>query len=164
VATINATLTINAAFLQEIKEDNREFHVLLSDCKTLFLDTMLVSPTGHLLVPATQIVELLSSLRDQIAMHFSLEEAFGYFEDAISVAPRLSDWAEKLRDQHRTLYQEVCNLEEEAEKLCYHELPASYVEVISDHFSQFDRRLERHEADENELIMKALSEDIGAGD
>jgi hypothetical protein len=43
-----------------------------------------------------RLVNLLEALCDQSALHFSLEEAYGYFEDANHVAPQLGEQAETL--------------------------------------------------------------------
>ena len=90
MVTAQRTLTINAAFLHEIKEDNRELRHLLDDC---------CGAAGAAASGGSRIAaggQLLGKLRDQLAMHFSLEEAYGYFDDAIDVAPRLSRQAECL--------------------------------------------------------------------
>ena len=89
-----ATLGINAAFLREIKDDHRELRRLLDETVNL------LSRASRARMPTQRIMSLLESLRDQFALHFSLEEAFGYFEDAISVAPRLSTRADRLRGEH----------------------------------------------------------------
>ena len=88
MVTAQRTLTINAAFLQEIKEDNRELRQLLDDCAAL------LSRPHQAGVELRRVSQLFGKLRDQLAMHFSLEEAYGYFDDAIDVAPRLSRQAE----------------------------------------------------------------------
>ncbi len=118
MVTAQRTLTINAAFLLEIKEDNRELRQLLDDCAAL-----LARPHGAG-VELRRAAQLLGNLRDQLAMHFSLEEAYGYFDDAIDVAPRLSRQAEALRSQHPRLFVALCDLVEEAEQLLYHERAA----------------------------------------
>ena len=82
MTTAQRTLTINAAFLQEIKDDNRELKQLLDDCA----ERLAHASTGH--VDPKRLVGSLARLRDQVALHFALEEAYGYFDDAIDVAPR----------------------------------------------------------------------------
>ena len=109
------TVTVNAAFLQEIKQDNVELRELLEETSTRLLKNR---PRLH---DARQMVELLGQLRDQLAIHFSLEEAFGYFEDATEVAPRLSERAEELRAEHELFFRDICAICEQAEKLLYHE-------------------------------------------
>ncbi|HEX3998704.1 MAG TPA: hemerythrin domain-containing protein [Pirellulales bacterium] len=157
MVTAQRTLTINAAFLQEIKEDNRELRQLLEE-------------TGGLLarpheagIELRRVARLLGKLRDQLAMHFSLEEAYGYFDDGIDVAPRLSRRAEALRSQHPRLFVALCDLVEEAEQLVYHERPLGAGDLASG-FARFHRQFQQHEAEEISLVVQMFNEEIGGGD
>ncbi|NIP86535.1 MAG: hemerythrin domain-containing protein, partial [Planctomycetales bacterium] len=117
-------------------------------------------------VPPRRVVRYFSWLRDQLAMHFALEDAYGYFEDAIAEAPRLSDQAEELRAEHDELFQEICELVEEAEQLMYHERPCGYPEQteLAIRFYRFHARFQEHETRENQLVLDAFDQDIGVGD
>jgi hypothetical protein len=158
MVTAQRTLTINAAFLQEIKEDNRELRQLLDDCAAL------LSRPHQAGVELRRVSQLFGKLRDQLAMHFSLEEAYGYFDDAIDVAPRLSRQAESLRSQHPRLFVALCELVEEAEQLLYHERPPLELDDLASGFAQFHRELQEHEAHEDALIVQVFNEEIGGGD
>lgn len=153
-----ATLGINAAFLREIKEDHRELRRLLDETVNL------LSRASRARMPTQRIMLLLESLRDQFALHFSLEEAFGYFEDAISVAPRLSTRADRLRGEHRTLFVEICDVVDEAERLLRGDGSPHTVRKIALKFVAFHHQYQAHEAAENDLILEALDDDIGVGD
>jgi hypothetical protein len=82
VSTLTSTVTVNAAFLQEIKEVNHELWQLLADLRHRCQRPM--APGS-----CRSLVEKLCQLRDQLALHFALEEAYGYFEDPVDVAPQL---------------------------------------------------------------------------
>ena len=99
VVTSTGTVTVNAAFLQEIKEVNQELWSLLAELRHRCQRP--IAP-GH----CRQLIDKISLLRDQLALHFSLEEAYGYFDDPVDVAPQLSRQAEHLRSEHRELYQD----------------------------------------------------------
>jgi hypothetical protein len=160
MATVTHTLTVNAAFLQEIKEDNRQL-------RDLFQQTLaLLSHPRRQRIPPRQIVNDLTLLRDQLAMHFTLEDAFGYFEDAIAEAPRLSDRAKQLHAEHEGLFREICELVEYAETVLYRERPSGYSQQtdLAVTFYQFHARFQEHETRENELILDAFDDDIGVGD
>ncbi|MGB6044734.1 MAG: hemerythrin domain-containing protein, partial [Pirellulales bacterium] len=65
MTTVTRTLTVNAAFLQEIKEDNRQL-------RDLFQQTLaLLSHPRRQRIPPRQIVNDLTLLRDQLAMHLT---------------------------------------------------------------------------------------------
>jgi len=158
MSSTTRTVALNAAFLQEIKEDNIELRRLLTEAGQLFDEVSLP------LTPFKTVVDLLSELRDQLAMHFSLEEAYGYFDDAVNVAPRLSDVAAQLREDHEQLFNYVCDLVEQAERLLYQESTASAVQTIAQQFLAFRHRFQDHEYREDELILQSLDDDIGVGD
>ncbi len=158
MATVTGTLTVNAAFLMEIKEDNRELRQILDQAESV----LRLPPEVHL--PAKQVVDVLSQLRDQLAIHFSLEEAYGYFEEAIDVNPRLGQTAHSLRTQHVELFNQICDLVEESERLLYGESSPRIAHHISTRYCEFRQQLSEHEAREEELILEALDDDIGVGD
>jgi len=158
MVTAQRTLTINAAFLQEIKDDNRELKLLLQECAAQ------LAPAGAARIDPALLVPALARLRDQLAMHFALEESYGYFDDAIDVAPRLSRQAETLRSQHSELYVALCAVVERAEQLLYHESGAVAAREIAGEFAEFHRQLQQHEASEDALIMQVVNEEIGGGD
>ena len=152
------TVTVNAAFLQEIKQDNVELRELFH------LATARLYQPRLRLSDSRSLVDLLGRLRDQLAIHFALEEAFGYFEDAIDVAPRLSHRADELRAEHDMFFRDVCGICDQAEQLLYHETSSRVMRQISTRFAAFHDAFQQHEARERELIMEAFDDDIGVGD
>lgn len=153
-----ATVTVNAAFLQEIKEVNQEMWESFSDLERMCARPM--SLKDH----CFEFVGRLGDLRDQLALHFALEEAYGYFEGPEDVAPDIAERAGKLRGQHRTLYQEFDALTEQAEELLYHRHLAALTAVLPVSFDNFAERLREHEAAESDLLQEAWSQDFGVGD
>lgn len=158
MATATKSVTINAAFLREIKEDHLELGQILREAQRIF-ETDVVPKLS-----ARRMVEFLIELRDRFAMHFALEEAFGYFEDAIDVAPHLCQRSEELRREHEPLFLEISTLVDEAEQLLYHEAGAKSRLRVGANFRVFFEHFQDHETREKELILQALDEDIGVGD
>ena len=113
---------------------------------------------------ARSLVEKLTRLRDQLAVHFSLDEAFGYFENAVSIAPRLSERADSLRSEHDLFFHDICAICEQAEQLLYHEASPRTLRLVCTRYADFYDALQQHEAREAELIMEAFDDDIGVGD
>src|SRR2546423_8419932 len=157
VVTTTGTVTVNAAFLKEIKEIKRELWPLLA---VLRLRGQRPFAPGQ----CRLLIDKLCQFRDQLALHFSLEEAYGYFEGPLDVAPRLCGEAERLRAEHKELYMDFCDLIERAERMFYDEQHAALALWIGPEFLQFNQRLRGHEQRENELIMDAYDGDIGVGD
>lgn len=156
--TATGTISVNPAFLQEIKDDAREFRQLVAQASEL------LGPTNLFSTDPRSIVDLLARLRDQLALHFTLEEAYGYFEDAINAAPRLSEQAELLRNQHQTLFADFLKIVESAEQMLYEEADDAARESLARAFHNFRADLQLHEAREHDLILAAFNDDIGAGD
>ena len=116
------------------------------------------------MIDIKRLAAQLGKLRDQLAMHFALEEAYGYFDDAIDVAPRLSRQAKTLKDQHPTLFLTLCAVVEQAEQLLYRETTDAIAKRLHRDFADFHARLQQHEAQEDALIMQEVNEEIGGGD
>lgn len=158
MAIASRTVTINAAFLKEIKDDHRELWRLLADASGLAAEAENGEPHRR------RFADRLAQLRDQLAMHFALEEAYGYFDDPLSVAPRLCGEAEHLRAQHATLYLELCRLTDEAERIVYQHAPLRESVALAEAFDEFHTELQEHEERENDLILAAFDDDLGVGD
>lgn len=158
MATVCRTLAVNAAFLLEIKEDNRQLKDVLRTSKELL---------RH---PCTQRSDVrqwsdtLAELRDQLSMHFALEDAYGYFEDAVMQAPRLCQRAETLHHQHIVLFLDICRIADRADRLLHQKPAAHQLHQLSDAFFAFVNQFEIHERLEDALIMAAFEDDIGVGD
>lgn len=157
IDTETQTLGVNAAFLNEIKEDHVELRQLLDKARRVVDEPQRKSCPREL-------YHLLLAIQDRLAIHFSLEEAYGYCEVALSIAPRLSSRARKLRDEHRTLYTQFGRVVEIAEQLVYHERPIHAGVLLTSQFRHFDKQLDEHERQEIELILEAFDDDVGVGD
>ncbi len=97
-------------------------------------------------------------------MHFALEEAYGYFEDAIEVAPQLSARTVQLRDEHRQLFLQLGAVVDDAERLLYHQAVENQAYDIATAFCRFHAQFQDHERRENELILQTINEELGCGD
>ncbi len=145
--------TVNAAFFREIKDDHQHLQSLLDRTRHLAANRPAI--VNH----AKEFVQLLADLRDQLAFHFTLEEAYGYFEDAIERAPRFHDQAGRLRNQHSELYVMAQRIAE-----CAVALPAIEIDDVVEQFLTFDLALKAHESAELRLILDAIHQDVGVGD
>ena len=158
MAIAQRTVSINPAFLQEIKDDHHELRQLMHHTRAM------LDHSGPAEIEYPRLFEMFGKLRDQLAMHFSLEEAFGYFEDAISVAPHLSRRAESLRSEHSRLFAELCRMVELSEQLLYDETPDAALSRLWVEYHRFSTLFLAHELQECDLILEAFNDDIGTGD
>jgi hypothetical protein len=151
-------VTVNAAFLQEIKEVNAD----LWECVAT-LKRFCAAPIS-MRAAAQEFLLHLETLRDLLALQFSLEEAFGYFDSPVNFHPEFCDRAESLRQEHEQLYTDAARLHDEGEELLRHDLLAELTTIVPVAFDQFFLKLERHERLECELIFECACTDFGVGD
>lgn len=152
------TVFINPAFLQEIKDDHHELRQLMHHMGAM------LDRSGPAEFDYPRLVEMIGKLRDQLALHFSLEEAYGYFDDAISVAPHLCRRADRLRSEHAGLFDDLRRMADAAEQLLYHEQPDTGLGHLAGEYYRFSTRFHNHESQESDLILEAFNDDIGTGD
>jgi hypothetical protein len=152
------TVTVNSAFLEEIKQLNQALWNLL-EAISLACTQRLEDEESR-----TCFCIRLTRLRDQLATHFSLEEAFGYLDGPIDIAPRLSDRADQLRLEHIELAERIAALVDFAWTLNERQrLQQGFRKVVRE-FDGFHAQLRSHERKEQMLIFQAYGDDIGCGD
>lgn len=154
--TETGAITVNVAFLKEIKEDNVHFGELLEAIKMSL-------ETGSR-VQDRVLAELLGRLRDELETHFALEEFYGYFKDATVQNNQVGKVAQRLCGEHVILFVQLNDLVEDAERLLYKEPPRRTKEEVMSGFGDFYNSLKKHEQDEMLLMMRLWNEDIGDGD
>ena len=154
-STTPTTLTINAAFLQEIKEDHHELRELLDATRKIASDR-------H--PPIDRLTDTLVRLRDRVSLHFALEEAYGYCDAAVDQAPWMSEKAATLRAQHVDLFLTLGKRVDDAERMRYHESPRRKLGPLRHRVLAFCDELDEHERREVELILAAFDDDVGVGD
>jgi uncharacterized coiled-coil DUF342 family protein len=142
--------------LRDIKDDNRDLKILLDRIKLLGQHQQ--TATNHW----PELIELFADLRDQLALHFSLEEAYGYFDEALITAPQLSTTAETLRGQHSDLFERIRRLADRATEVSVDS--SEQVSRFLEKFDRFRKDFETHEEDELTLILDSIDDDIGVGD
>lgn len=147
-----------AASLHEIKAVHHQLWRIISE-----LRGRLESPLPPSIAPQ-QFLQLFEQLRDGLGLHFTLEEACGYFDNPVLASPRLSHESLLLRAQHRALYLEISELVERAARDYDRKREADWITMVAKAFMRFYRRFEKHEARENALIQQAYEEDLGGGD
>ena len=142
-------VSINAAFLKEIKEDNLNLYSLLENLRAFWLvdDPLILDPEWFGI--------LIDDFRDQLAMHFTLEEAFGYLDLSVNVDSIISSESERLKKQHVDFYLEIASIAEHVQDALYPELNAEVYADQVNRFNDFYHAFQNHEAAEFDLIMSA---------
>jgi len=159
-------LTVNAAFLKDIKDDNRDLKILMDRLR------LLTNPREAAVNHWQELIGLFGDLRDQLALHFGLEEAYGYFDMAIETDAEMSFAAETLRSQHADLFESARRIAEVAADAKTGEEPiegatpevTTSQEKVLDRFERFLHDFNQHEEAELKLILDSLDDGIGVGD
>lgn len=144
------SLTVNPAFLQEIKDSNQELW------DTLHAIRQLCDSDHPRAEVAKCLVRLLNELRDHLSLQFALEESYGYLQGTVLVDRRISENAELARSQHCRLFLQLADLCELAEELQYRGFTATEASQLVEQTEAYDRSLQEHERFENELIEIAF--------
>jgi hypothetical protein len=153
-----ATLMVNPAFLQEIKDSNPDLSVTLVTFRQLLrgseapLDATsrgdVTCDTCH------RLTRLLDDLREHLALQFLLEESYGYLSIPDPTSRILGQQTRRVQAQHQTLYLQLSDLAEQAEELQYRGAQRSELQILLHRARQFDANLREHEAAESELIER----------
>lgn len=109
-----------------------------------------------------ELISLISRLRDQLALHLSLEEAYGYFDDALISLAELSGKAEALRSEHSYLFASIRDLADQVSEVCP-DRPEQVIRFIQ-RLATFRRTFEMHEEGELKQILDSLDDDLGVLD
>lgn len=153
---IAAGMTINAAFMDEIKTDF-DFRSMLNRSYYWINQKPDASPR--------LVVQWLCELRDQLETYFALEEFYGYFSQESIDNPIVNRKAQAKTLEHETLYLDLSRVIDLAEQIVYHESAEDInLDTVRAEFEKFCIALARHEQDEMELIMQFFNQDIGVGD
>ncbi len=148
-------ITINVAFLREIKDENVALRQLID---------AVANRLGHdPRLSEHDLLELFSRLRDELESYFALEEFYGYFDQAAMLNPSVSACADKLRNEHESLFLSFNDVVELVEQHVYRESNTSLEEIV-DQFNRFRADLDLHEQCEMELMLRLCNEEIGVGD
>ncbi len=163
----SAGVTINVAFLQEIKSDfgfrdllNKVFRKL----KTGSGDGTGHDASGGRVSPRVA-AEMLEELRDGLETYFALEEFYGYFQQAAVLNPCVNQQAFRLQSEHEALFVKLNQIVEMTLQIVYHESgPETTLEQVAEELESFCIELSRHEQAEMDLMMRLCNEDFGVGD
>ena len=93
-----------------------------------------------------ELVAGFETVRDNLAMHFAVEEACANFEQIPVWTASMEQWIEDLRAERTELYQLISDVVEEAHSLCGYRFSPRKMRYEIDRFHAFDSKLIAHEA------------------
>lgn len=137
---------------EKIKHEHEHLREVLKDVRDAFAGGQ---------ASIDRLPNALEALRNELDEHFALEESTGYFSAEIDVAPRLASQAESLLEQHQHFRDRLEELIRRCRESTDLQAEAEQLQAAVDEFTW---NLLRHEAEENDLIQQAYTEDIGSKD
>lgn len=143
-------VTINAAFLQEVKEAFAELWERIGQMEQAARRGLPLS------VDLNHWVTQLSELREQLAREFSLEETYGYVTNAAHPFPGATMAPSMTRNQHAELYLHLSELCEQVEEAQYRGTLLRDFTNYAQTFYRFSKSLQEHESHESRLIEQGL--------
>jgi hypothetical protein len=151
-----ALLSVNPAFLQEIKDSNPDYWESVKRLQHICHSHD--DPT----VQCRNFVKELDHLRDTIALQFSLEESYGYIaigdrRDLSASELPISEKTTQTLAEHPGLYMSLSELTEWAEELQYRGVEFRTLRELNQRVMDFILQLQAHERDEAELIEVTLA-------
>jgi hypothetical protein len=156
--SIGEARSMSAAVRNDIQRDYHELKSLLAESSNCLLATT-CDATKH---PPRQVVSTLRRLQHRLAMHFTLEEAFGYGEEELGRAPWLADRAVELRAEHDIIFAHLKAIVRTSELLLDGKL--SLLKSLCTSFENFVIELHVHENQEADLLLSFFDDDVGVGD
>lgn len=148
-------ITINIAFLREIKDE----HVSVPRQTETITEKLNRGASPH------EALDLLSDYRDVLQTYFTLEQNYGYFQNAATTHPAISRRVAELQKEHEPLIRDLLEIIELTQQIVYHESgPELTLGEIASLFECFARRFEIHEQQEMDLMLRLCNEEIGVGD
>lgn len=158
LAASTTSLAVNAAFMWEIKSVNEELWMIVDRLLLFCRRPHLISRRAH------RLVDLLEQFQDLVAMQFTLEEAYGYFDDPAVVEPQVSATALTLRQEHVTLYQQLMKIVDKAQDAYFECDEMRLVYKLPTQLLAFIEQFRAHDRRECELTLSAMNDEIGVGD
>ncbi|MBC8353181.1 MAG: hemerythrin domain-containing protein [Planctomycetes bacterium] len=142
----------NHELFEDIRREHEELRELLGEIhRTL----------ANRLAAVASVSAMLVSLGDHIKTHFEEEETTGLFDNIVDRAPRLSERIDALRTEHQQLLAVVRQLNEVARN---GDGSVDWWQRLNTDFHKFSAELMHHETAENDILLEAYTDDIGASD
>ena len=148
--------------LEKALDEHKELRTLLGELLS-FLDEprpeLQSADAGHW---ASSLTEQLLNLHNKVSHHFREEEASGVLEDLEENYPRASRSIGALRTDHDRILADFRAVLPAA--MCYAEGRSGESQNLRRWTRSIVEHIQRHEAEETELMQKLILEELGTGD
>lgn len=109
-----------------------------------------------------ELTDRFHAFRAHLIKHMALEEAEGFMDTVVARQPNLSGEVEALRQTHVEITGELARVMDALRNAVG--ASAKQADTLREAVLAVVERVREHEASEAELVLRAFTEDIGAGD
>jgi hemerythrin-like domain-containing protein len=144
---------------QELARWIRDEHEVVKALGERLLEKVAIVPQTNQQKWIREVCDSFDHLRAHLIKHFALEEQDGYMVPVVHRRPSLAREVDRLAHEHGEITRLLDGIHHAA-----HELTAEDRLLIRDccqRIETFLHYLERHESDENFLVMTAFTDDLG---
>jgi hypothetical protein len=142
------------AYVAAFKAEHRELHDVLRKVDRAWRTC---EAQGWKEADVCELCEATTALKEYLAHHFAQEEAGGYLEEALTLAPRLGTTADRLLEQHPLL---LTNCAEVCERLRRAGGDPEARRELRERFNALRKLLLEHERGENAVMQEAYHVDL----
>lgn len=136
----------------DIDDEHKQMRVLLGD-----VHSILKSRTESV----EHVKRAFKGVATYLQQHFDNEDEGGFFAEIVQQAPRLSEPAKQVSQEHARLLADFSELTERAGQ---GDGTAEWWDKMGTQFHDVSKQLMEHEHREQELLQRAFTEDVGTGD
>lgn len=147
---------------QELARWIRDEHEVVRDLSERVLEKVAIAPQANRQVWIQEVRDAFDHLRAHLVKHFALEEQDGYMVPVVHRRPSVSREVDRLAREH----QEMIRLLDEIHRAVHEVQPDDHLLILDccRRVQNFLQYVQRHESDENLLVMSAFTDDLGGVD
>lgn len=108
-----------------------------------------------------EVVTALESLSEFLRAHFLHEDEGGFFEQITEQAPRLSERAQAVQQEHAALLVDLKSMQQFAAEGTTED---AWWKQLDAEFHRLSKKLMDHEHNEQDLLQRSFTDEIGTGD
>jgi hemerythrin len=140
-------------YIDHLQVEHRRLHHMIQQARAAVIQNS--SPDRDATV--ADILRILRNMRQELAHHFTEEEAGGCMDEAVSHCPRLAAEVERIEAEHPDLLAQLDGLIVEAADL---DKSVKHRVAFENAFDNLCRQIHAHEAAENSILRQGFGSNV----
>lgn len=140
-------------YIQHLEAEHRRLHGMIRQVRSTVIHSGGADPDAT----AADVIRVLRRIRDELARHFTEEEAGGCMDEAVSRCPHLSSDVQRVEAEHPELLARLDALIVEAADVENSVRQRIEFEAT---FDNWCRQIHAHEAAENNILRQAFGSNV----